>query len=253
MPTTLNDITHSPAVAAADSGPITVSGATNLAGTVTVARSVRAALVMLAAAAVHTGPFALTRVPRGGHVEQMLALMGHAGCQIVRGAPGEAIVTGVPATRRAEPAGLSELFDAARTLPAAVYLVPAFLRGYGCAVLPRAAAEPIEDVLEVYAAFGDAVSAEPAGYSVVATAHTRPVVEVTMRTGATAPTVAAMLRACAAGSRIVVRNPSRHAEVHALAAMLLGLGWRGHDTPDRLVLERGSAVDGVAAPYPDGA
>jgi UDP-N-acetylglucosamine 1-carboxyvinyltransferase len=61
-----------------------------------------------------------------------------------------------------------------------------------------------------------------------------------MPTRAATPTVAAVLRACVAGTRIVVHHPSRSPEAHALFTALKQRGWLGYFNDDRLDLDPGS-------------
>ncbi len=220
-------------------GSIAVTGQTALKGNVTVGGSVRASLALLALAALRPRPVTITGVPVSAHTEQASTLMQIVGCAVKRGQGGEITVTGpAAAADLAHHAAPPDLFNALGRAPAAVYLIPAFLRAHGYAAQPWPQ-EPLEQVLEIYKEFGDTIETSTVGFSIVAAAASPAVVEITMATREPAPTITAVLRACTGGSRIVLHHPSRAPEVHALHAALKRLGWNGRLGDERLELEPG--------------
>jgi UDP-N-acetylglucosamine 1-carboxyvinyltransferase len=223
-------------------GAIAITGAKQLAGSVSVGGSVRAALILLAAAALHTRPVSLARIPGGAHVDQMIALIERSGGEIEHRPTGEVTIKGIPAASD-RAVGPPDLFDAAGRSAGAVHLIPALLLAFGCAALPwPPASEHIDDVLAVYKEFGDLIQTRSAGFTIVDGTSRHGTVELVMRTRAPAPTIAAVLRACSTGSRIIIRHPSRRPEVHALFTALTRHGWRGHFADDRLDLDPGAAL-----------
>lgn len=240
---------------------IAVTGGGHLSGTTKTGPSVRAAQILLAASAVATRSVKLVGLPAGAHIEQMISMLEAVGCAIDRSEPAAVTVKGVE--KAFDPSRLADPPDVfngvgrntASRNSAAMHLIPAMLRRHGCVALPWPSAEPIDDVLEVYKAFGDSIETRSAGYSIVAAGSTRSTgstVEIAMRTRSAAPTLAAVLRACTAESRIIIHHPSRRPEVHALFTALSRLGWRGHFTDDRLDLDPGATpLRTLTWPVPD--
>lgn len=201
-----------------------VRGGARLAGRVEVDGSKNAALPLLAAAACLPGR-SVRNVPTCIDVSVMAGLLGELGWKITAGTgPGELVVGPL------SPAAVQPAAASAGAIRGSYYLVPAVVGGYGRASLPWpggcSVGERGMDVhFAVYAAFGDEVETGPGGYTVRAAARPRRgTVRVDLPFRSRGSTVAALLRAVAAGRSVTIGNPSLCAELHAVYRALVAAG-----------------------------
>lgn len=209
---------------------ITIVGGRRLARHVTVGPSVPAALALLAAAAAQSAPITVKSAPSCRDVENMILLIEAAGWSLEpTSSDAITVVPLEPCPDLVRAGGPPDLFYAGvRT--ESPHLISALLRAYGCAALPWPANTPrdqVESVLAVYKHFHDEVTTDTAGYAIAMCAEPAVQVQIAMTTRDTAPTVAAMLRACIGRTRIQVQHPSRAPEALAVFHALHALGWRG--------------------------
>jgi UDP-N-acetylglucosamine 1-carboxyvinyltransferase len=136
------------------------------------------------------------------------------------------------------------LAEASR-IRASYYLVPALIAAYGSASLPWPGGCSVGDRgmdlhFAVYEAFGDTAETGPAGYAVHATGgRACGTVRISLPFRSRGATVAALLRAVAAGRPVVIGNPNLSAELHALYRALAEAGCAVEVTADQVSMRPG--------------
>ncbi|MFI7337045.1 UDP-N-acetylglucosamine 1-carboxyvinyltransferase [Streptomyces sp. NPDC050085] len=207
-----------------------------LTGTVCVDGSKNAALPLLAAAAALGRPVQLSNVPASADVQLMLDLLQHSGYRVDRPvtSPSAAILRPGPRVD-----GIPELADAAR-IRASYYLVAPLLAVCGEARLPwpggcQVGDRGMELHFKVYETFGDTVLCDDTGYHVLA-GPGRDWVRLPLPFRSRGATIAAILRAVAAGSRLELGNPNLAPETTGVLAALRTAGWNAHASQESISL-----------------
>lgn len=202
-----------------------VRGGPVLRGSTVVDGSKNAALPMLAAAAVFTAPIELAGVPACADVGAMISLLSQAGWMVSRYRDLAQVRIGAPKARESQ----ADLAGAS-AIRASYYLVAPLIAAYGKAKLPwpggcNVGDRGMEVHFTVYEAFGDQVDTCSTGYTV----RHRPsrssgTVAIALPFRSRGATVAALLRAVAAGRPVVIGNPNLSAELHSLYRALTDAG-----------------------------
>ncbi|MFJ1757744.1 UDP-N-acetylglucosamine 1-carboxyvinyltransferase [Kitasatospora sp. NPDC088134] len=229
------------------SAAIAVRPGPPLSGTVRVDGSKNAALPLLAAAAAIRRPVRLGNMPGSSDVQLMLALLQSSGLRLVRPSTVPRSVALVPLDDHSE---VPELPDADR-IRASYYLVPALLAARGRARLPwpggcRIGDRGMDEHFKVYAAFGDKVETDRAGYRVTASPSGPTQVAVDLPFRSRGASVAAVLRAVAGGHRLRLGNPNLSPEFTGVLDFLRQAGWQADLTRDVLRVEPPAAPDETA-------
>ncbi|MFF7636391.1 UDP-N-acetylglucosamine 1-carboxyvinyltransferase [Kitasatospora sp. NPDC008050] len=206
---------------------VTVRPGRPLAGLVRVDGSKNAALPLLAAAAVIRRPVHLDNVPDSADVQQLLTLLQLSDCHLARPVTDPRTVALMPVEGRLP---VPELPDAAR-IRASYYLVPALLAACGQARLPwpggcRIGERGMDLHFTVYAAFGDKVESDKAGYQVTASGDSPGHVVIDLPFRSRGASVVAVLRAVAGGHRLLLGNPNMSPEFTGMLEFLRQAGWR---------------------------
>ncbi|MFI9269409.1 UDP-N-acetylglucosamine 1-carboxyvinyltransferase [Kitasatospora sp. NPDC052896] len=222
---------------------VTVRPGQPLAGLVRVDGSKNAALPLLAAAAAIRCPVHLGNVPYSADVQQMLALLQHSGCHLARPVTDAHAVALMPVDGRLP----VPLPDAAR-IRASYYLVPALLATYGQARLPwpggcRIGERGMDQHFKVYAAFGDKVESDDAGYQVTACPNGPGQVTIDLPFRSRGASVVAVLRAVVGGHRLLLGNPNLSPEFTGMLDFLRQAGWRIDVAEAALTVEPLSRTD----------
>jgi UDP-N-acetylglucosamine 1-carboxyvinyltransferase len=217
----------SPAVTQLTSSLLTVRPGRPLRGTVRVDGSKNAALPLLAAAAATGRTVHLANVPPIADIDAMLALLRRSGYHLARPVAHPHALVVMPASDRRP---VPELPEAAH-IRASYYLVPALLAMFGQAVLPWPGGCQIGDRgmdqhFKVYAAFGDKVEVDDAGYRVTAAEHAPREVIVDLPFRSRGTSVVAVLRAVVGGRRLLLGNPNHSPEFTGMLAALQQIGWQ---------------------------
>ncbi|RLU80158.1 UDP-N-acetylglucosamine 1-carboxyvinyltransferase [Streptomyces griseocarneus] len=205
---------------------LTVRPGAPLTGVVTVDGSKNACLPLLAAAAATRRHVKLSNVPASADVQQMLALLQQTGFRLSYpvGEPGSLILwPGAFGPATPDPP------EAAR-IRASYYLVPALLAVHGSARLPwpggcRIGERGMGEHFRVYEAFGDTVRTDERHYTVTTSGHRLGQVRLDLPFRSRGATLAAVLRAVAAGCRLVLGNPNLSPETTTVLAALEEAGW----------------------------
>ncbi|BAJ29077.1 MULTISPECIES: UDP-N-acetylglucosamine 1-carboxyvinyltransferase [Kitasatospora] len=234
-------MTHAPVPA------VTVRPGRPLSGTVRVDGSKNAALPLLAAAATIRRPVRMGNVPDSADVQLLLALLQRSGRQLARPSAVPRSVALLPL--ESHPA-VPELPDAGR-IRASYYLVPALLAACGQARLPwpggcRIGDRGMDEHFKVYAAFGDKVETDQAGYRVTASPSSPAQVTVDLPFRSRGASVAAVLRAVAGGHRLRLGNPNLSPEFTGVLDFLRQAGWQADLARDVLRVEPPAAPDETA-------
>lgn len=213
---------------------VTVRPGRPLAGLVRVDGSKNAALPLLAAAAAIRRPVHLDNVPDSTDVQLMLSLLQHSGSHLARPVTDSRAVALRPLDGRLP---VPELPEAAR-IRASYYLVPALLAACGQARLPwpggcQIGERGMDQHFMVYAAFGDKVEVDDAGYQVTSSLDGPGQVMIDLPFRSRGASVAAVLRAVVGGHRLLLGNPNLSPEFTGMLDCLRQAGWRadlGEDT-----------------------
>ncbi|MBK3625730.1 UDP-N-acetylglucosamine 1-carboxyvinyltransferase [Streptomyces sp. MBT49] len=207
-----------------------------LGGTVRVDGSKNAALPLLAAAACLRRSVQVANVPDSADVQLLLGLLQRCGyrvaCPVAEA--GAAIVTPHPVD-----AGEPDLADAVR-IRASYYLVAPLLAARGEAALPWPGGCQIGDRgmevhFTVYEMFGDTVTVDDSGYRVRAGSR-RDMVMLTLPFRSRGASIAAVLRAVAAGSRLELGNPNLSPETTGVLDALRTAGWSAEVSAEKITL-----------------
>ncbi|MFE0771513.1 UDP-N-acetylglucosamine 1-carboxyvinyltransferase [Streptomyces sp. NPDC058861] len=198
-----------------------------LAGAVTVDGSKNAALPLVAAAAALLRPVRLDNVPASSDVQTLLDLLGQAGWNTTHPAGDSHTVLVLPGEATLTPDGLGE---AASSIRASYYLVPALIALYGRARLPwpggcRIGDRGMEQHFKVYEAFGDRVRVDDRGYVVEAGKSVPGTVSLVLPFRSRGATIAAVLRAVVAGTPLRLGQPNLSPEVLGVVDVLTALGY----------------------------
>lgn len=207
---------------------LTVRGGIQLRGTVAVDGSKNACLPLLAAAATLGGGVQLVGVPDSADVAAMIRLLDQAGWPVwtEQGTVSVGAPLGGPVGWLAEAAAIR----------ASYYLVPALLAVHGEARLPWPGGCAVGDRgmhlhFAVYEAFGDRAEVDTGGYRVRAGRCSSEPVTIVLPFRSRGATIAALLRAVAAGRPIQVEQPNLAPETRAVIAALATIGWEISATP----------------------
>ena len=216
-----------PAVTQPASSQLTVRPGRPLRGTVHVDGSKNAALPLLAAAAATGRTIHLANVPPIADVDAMLAPLRRSGYHLARPVADPHALVVMPASDRGP---VPELPEAAH-IRASYYLVPALLATFGQAVLPwpggcRIGDRGMDQHFKVYAAFGDKVEVDDAGYRVTAAENGPREVMVDLPFRSRGTSVVAVLRAVISGRRLLLGNPNHSPEFTGMLAVLRQIGWQ---------------------------
>lgn len=223
---------------------VTVRPGRPLVGLVRVDGSKNAALPLLAAAAAIRRPVHLDNVPDSADVQLMLTLLQHSGSQLARPVTDPRAVALMPVDSRIP---VPELADAAR-IRASYYLVPALLAACGQARLPwpggcQIGERGMDQHFKVYAAFGDKVEVDDAGYQVTAAIDGPGQVMVDLPFRSRGASVVAVLRAVIGGHRLLLGNPNLSPEFTSMLDCLRQAGWRANLGEDTLAVEPPALAD----------
>jgi UDP-N-acetylglucosamine 1-carboxyvinyltransferase len=215
---------------------VVVRPGARLSGTVRVDGSKNAALPLLACAAVTGRPVEVSNTPSSADVGVMLTLLELAGFGVDRApADRQSVTVRPPSGRRTGD------LERAGAIRASYYLVPALLAAHGRADLPwpggcRIGDRGMDLHFDVYAAFGDSIDLDSAGYHV--TAHEAPA-QVTMALPfrSRGASVVAALRAVVARVPLKLGNPNLSPEFTGTLDALRSVGWCIDLHPSRLRME----------------
>ncbi|MEV7532916.1 UDP-N-acetylglucosamine 1-carboxyvinyltransferase [Streptomyces hydrogenans] len=198
-----------------------------LAGAVTVDGSKNAALPLVAAAAALLRPVRLDNVPASSDVQTLLDLLGQAGWNTTHPVGDRHTVLVLPGEATPTPDGLGE---AASSIRASYYLVPALIALYRRARLPwpggcRIGDRGMEQHFKVYEAFGDRVRVDDRGYVVEAGKAVSGTVSLVLPFRSRGATIAAVLRAVVAGTPLRLGQPNLSPEVLGVVKALTSVGY----------------------------
>jgi len=194
---------------------VQIRGGARLAGEVAADGMEAAAVAMLAAAAAANRPVDLHGVPQSADVEIMQWLISRCGRSVSAFDRATTIAPGRHPETEPDLSKAADLFEAC-------YLITPMLARVGRIRLPwpaeTSAFPRLEAVLRVHAAFGDNIETSAAGYTVTVGEPPR-VVRITL-TDQPSATVAALLRAQAAGTSLIIDGvDSSPAVLGVLAAL----------------------------------
>ncbi|MDH6136449.1 UDP-N-acetylglucosamine 1-carboxyvinyltransferase [Kitasatospora sp. MAA4] len=226
---------------------ITIRPGPPLAGLVRVDGSKNAALPLLAAAAAIRSPVHLDNVPDSSDVQQMLTLFQGSVCHIAHSVADPQAVALVPLDGHLP---VPDLPDAAG-IRASYYLVPALLAACGQARLPwpggcRIGERGINEHFKVYAAFGDKVETDGAGYQVTSSGDSPRQVVIDLPFRSRGASVAAVLRAVVSRHRLLLLNPNLSPEFTNTLDFLRLAGWRMDLSEANLSIEPPCQSDDLA-------
>ncbi|MFI1767387.1 UDP-N-acetylglucosamine 1-carboxyvinyltransferase [Streptomyces sp. NPDC020800] len=215
---------------------VTVRPGRPLTGAVRVDGSKNSALPLLAAAATMRRSVHLSGVPESSDVQLMLGLLQQAGYHVAHPVTEPHGVVVHPRDGAVE---AGELADAAR-IRASYYLVAPLLAACGRAELPwpggcRIGERGMEQHFTVYETFGDTVTVDDGGYRIRA-GDRRHAVVLTLPFRSRGASIAAILRAVAAGSRLQLGNPNLSPETTGVLAALQTAGWQAHASEETITL-----------------
>ncbi|APU41208.1 MULTISPECIES: UDP-N-acetylglucosamine 1-carboxyvinyltransferase [unclassified Streptomyces] len=198
-----------------------------LAGAVTVDGSKNAALPLVAAAAALLRPVRLDNVPASSDVQTLLDLLRQAGWNTAHPVGDSHTVLVLPGEATPTSDGLGE---AASSIRASYYLVPALIARCGRARLPwpggcRIGDRGMEQHFKVYEAFGDRVRVDDNGYVVEAGKAVRGTVSMVLPFRSRGATIAAVLRAVVAGTPLRLGQPNLSPEVLGVLNALTAVGY----------------------------
>ncbi|MGR3935282.1 UDP-N-acetylglucosamine 1-carboxyvinyltransferase [Streptomyces sp. BRA346] len=236
--------------------PLSVSGAEAvvvrpsrpLCGAVRVDGSKNAALPLLAAAASLRRSVHLSAVPASTDVQLMLGLLQRSGYRVAHPVDAPRAVVIDP---QAGGIAAGYLGDAAR-IRASYYLVTPLLAAYGRAELPwpggcQIGQRGMDLHFTVYRLFGDTVTLGEGGYRVRAGSR-RDKVALTLPFRSRGASIAAILRAVVAGSRLELGNPNLSPETTGVLAAVRAAGWQTHASEEKITLAPPSGGPDGAAP-----
>ena len=206
---------------------VTVRPGRPLGGTVSVDGSKNAALPLLAAAAATGRTVQLSNVPRITDVDTMLTLLERSGYRLTRPVADPRALVLMPHSGRLP---VPELPEAAR-IRASYYLVPALLASCRQAALPwpggcRIGDRGMNQHFKVYAAFGDKVEVDDAGYRITVAEHGPREVMLDLPFRSRGASVVAVLRAVISDRRLLLGNPNHSPEFTGMLAALRQAGWQ---------------------------
>ncbi|MFC9699596.1 UDP-N-acetylglucosamine 1-carboxyvinyltransferase [Streptomyces sp. NPDC056943] len=219
-----------------------------LAGAVTVDGSKNAALPLVAAAASLLRPVRLDNVPASSDVQTLLGLLHQAGWNTAHPVGDSHSVLVLPGEAPPSPDGLGE---AASSIRASYYLVPALIALCGRARLPwpggcRIGDRGMEQHFKVYEAFGDRVRVDDRGYVVEAGKVVRGTVSLVLPFRSRGATIAAVLRAVVAGTPLRLGQPNLSPEVLCVLDALTTVGYEYRAGERVLTLAPASSASGDA-------
>jgi UDP-N-acetylglucosamine 1-carboxyvinyltransferase len=199
-----------------------------LAGAVTVDGSKNAALPLIAAAAALLRPVRLDNVPASSDVQTLLDLLRQAGWNTAHPVGDDHTVLVLPREAAPTPDGLGE---AASSIRASYYLVPALIALCGRARLPwpggcRIGDRGMEQHFKVYEAFGDRVRVDDRGYVVETGKAVRGTVSLVLPFRSRGATIAAVLRSVVAGAPLRLGQPNLSPEVLGVVNALTAVGYK---------------------------
>ncbi|MFI0776288.1 UDP-N-acetylglucosamine 1-carboxyvinyltransferase [Streptomyces sp. NPDC021212] len=231
-----------------DTDAVIVRPCRPLAGTVRVDGSKNAALPLLAAAASLRRSVHLSNVPGSADVQLMLGLLQRSGYRVAHPVTEPRAVIIHPQDGSA---AAGDLEDAAR-IRASYYLVTPLLAVYGQADLPwpggcRIGQRGMDLHFNVYRLFGDIVTLTEGGYR-VRSGSRRDTVALTLPFRSRGASIAAILRAIAAGSRLELGNPNLSPETIGVLAALRTAGWQTHVSEEKITLAPPSHLPDGAVP-----
>ncbi|MEV6328499.1 UDP-N-acetylglucosamine 1-carboxyvinyltransferase [Streptomyces sp. NPDC051909] len=198
-----------------------------LTGAVAVDGSKNAALPLVAAAAALLRPVRLDSVPASSDVQTLLDLLRQAGWNTAHPVGDSHTVLVLPGEAAPAPDGLGE---AASSIRASYYLVPALMALCGRARLPwpggcRIGDRGMEQHFKVYEAFGDRVRVDDRGYVVEAGRAVRGTVSLVLPFRSRGATIVAVLRAVVAGAPLRLGQPNLSPEVLCVLSALAAVGY----------------------------
>ncbi|MCX3059796.1 UDP-N-acetylglucosamine 1-carboxyvinyltransferase [Streptomyces beihaiensis] len=215
-----------------------------LAGTVAVDGSKNAALPLLATAAALHRPVRLSNVPTSTDVETLLTLLQQSGWHAARPVTTPHTVVILP-SGSGTPSGPDT--EAAASIRASYYLVPALLGAYGRARLPwpggcAIGERGMEQHFKVYGRFGDRTTVDDHGYLVEAATGGTGTVSVMLPFRSRGASIAALLRAVVARRPLRLGGPNLSPEVLGVVEALQGAGWKSQVSERVLALQPPTSV-----------
>ncbi|MGW1227298.1 UDP-N-acetylglucosamine 1-carboxyvinyltransferase [Streptomyces sp. NPDC002530] len=198
-----------------------------LTGAVTVDGSKNAALPLVAAAAALLRPVRLDNVPASSDVRTLLDLLQQAGWTAAHPVSEGPTTLVLPGETTLTP---DDLGEAASSIRASYYLVPALIARCGRARLPwpggcRIGDRGMEQHFKVYEAFGDRIRVDDRGYLVEVAKAVRGTVSLVLPFRSRGATIAAILRAVVAGTPLRLGQPNLSPEVLGVLNALRAIGY----------------------------
>jgi len=205
---------------------IVIEGGVPLRGTVAASGAKNAALPVVAASLLADGDHVVRNVPDLADVRTLGRLLGHMGCGVERGAPGDALAVRVPRELRSEAP-----YDLVRTMRASVLVLGPLLARWGRArvSLPGGCAigaRPIDLHLKGLEALGAEIRLEHGYVEARVPGGRLRGATFTFDKETVTGTENVMMAAALAEGRTVLENCAREPEVSDLAAALAGMGAR---------------------------
>lgn len=210
--------------------------------------SKNAALPLLATAASLRRNVHLSGVPASADVQLMVGLLQRSGYRVTHPVAEPRDVVIHPKDGSTAATGLE---DAAR-IRASYYLVTPLLAAYGRADLPwpggcRIGQRGMDLHFSVYELFGDTVTLAEGGYRVRARSR-RDKVALALPFRSRGASIAAILRAVVAGSRLELGNPNLSPETTGVLTALRAAGWQTHASEEKITLAPPSHLPDGAVP-----